>query len=74
MTSGTLAAGKAYLELPKSSAGSRALRIAFAGVTTGINAVETAVNDNTVYNLNGQRVALPAKGLFIVNGKKVIRK
>ncbi len=26
------------------------------------------------YNLNGQRVAQPTKGLYIVNGKKVIIK
>jgi len=25
-----------------------------------------------VYNLNGQRVIQPAKGLYIVDGKKVI--
>ena len=25
-----------------------------------------------IYNLNGQRVAQPSKGLYIVNGKKVI--
>jgi hypothetical protein len=27
-----------------------------------------------VYNLNGQRVAQPNKGLYIVNGKKVVIK
>ena len=30
--------------------------------------------DNTYYNLKGQRVANPTKGLYIVNGKKVIKK
>ena len=30
--------------------------------------------DNTVYNLQGQRVAAPVKGLYIVGGKKVILK
>lgn len=47
--------------------------------TTGIEAVD--VNPETVkagareyYNLNGQRVANPSKGLYIVNGKKVIIK
>jgi hypothetical protein len=27
-----------------------------------------------VYNLNGQRVTNPAKGLYIVNGKKTVMK
>ena len=44
--------------------------------TTGINAVkgsELMVN-GSVYNLNGQRVAQPTKGLYIVNGRKVVIK
>ena len=44
--------------------------------TTGINAVngsEFKVNGE-YYNLAGQRVANPTKGLYIVNGKKVIIK
>ena len=46
------------------------------GETTGINAVngsELKVNGE-YYNLNGQRVANPTKGLYIVNGKKVVIK
>lgn len=46
------------------------------GGTTGINAVngsEFKVNGE-YYNLAGQRVAQPSKGLYIVNGKKVIVK
>ena len=46
--------------------------------TTGINQIENAqptnVKDAVIYNLNGQRVMNPAKGLYIVNGKKVIIK
>ena len=30
--------------------------------------------DNTYYNLKGQRVANPTKGLYIINGKKVVIK
>ena len=30
--------------------------------------------DREVYNLAGQRVAQPTKGLYIVNGKKVVIK
>jgi len=32
------------------------------------------VRSNEVYNLNGQRVVAPVKGLYIVNGKKVVLK
>ncbi|MBQ7414693.1 MAG: hypothetical protein IJV09_04605 [Prevotella sp.] len=43
--------------------------------TTGINAVENAVQNNGIYyNLAGQRVENPVKGVYIVNGKKVIKK
>lgn len=44
--------------------------------TTAINGISTRNNHaETVYNLNGQRVASMAKsGLYIVNGKKVVRK
>lgn len=44
--------------------------------TTAINGISTRNNQaETVYNLNGQRIASMAKlGLYIVNGKKVVRK
>ena len=48
------------------------------GETTSIQVVNgSGVKDqgsDTYYNLNGQRVAQPTKGLYIVNGKKVIVK
>ena len=46
------------------------------GDVTGINAAELVkkVGNETFYNLNGQRVAQPAKGLYIVNGKKIVVK
>ena len=69
---GNLPAGKAYLAIPASAP---VLNLDFGG-TTGINAVngsEFKVNGE-YYNLAGQRVANPTKGLYIVNGKKVIIK
>ena len=43
--------------------------------TVGINEVNTVKADNNViYDLQGRRVAQPAKGLYIVNGKKVVLK
>ncbi|MCD8296465.1 MAG: hypothetical protein LUC88_02725 [Prevotella sp.] len=43
--------------------------------TTGINGVSLqATGNNIYYNLNGQRVSNPAKGVYILNGKKVLVK
>ena len=70
---GTIAARKAYLP---ASANANFLSFSFDGDATGIEKVENAaVNANgTMFNLAGQRVAQPTKGLYIVNGKKVVVK
>ena len=50
--------------------------VKFEKVTaTSINSVSTAANDNNIvrYNLNGQRIYGAVKGLYIENGKKVIK-
>lgn len=39
----------------------------------GINEVKTNNNDNTIYNLGGQKVKNAQKGIFIKNGKKVVK-
>ena len=45
------------------------------GETTSIKQVEAlGLKVEGYYNLNGQRVAQPTKGLYIVNGKKVVIK
>ena len=41
---------------------------------TGIGSVVYRMSNETYYNLNGQRVTTPDKGLYIHNGKKVIVK
>ena len=44
-------------------------------IYTGINGVKAAeMNGAEVYNLAGQKLAAPAKGLNIINGKKVVIK
>jgi len=40
---------------------------------TGISNVKTAIQQGVYYNLNGQRVENARKGIFIMNGKKVIK-
>jgi len=76
---GTLSAGKCWIEIiPTSAAHARALSIVHEGelTPTGISAVKTAADtkDAAVYDLQGRRVMQPTKGLFIVNGKKVVIK
>lgn len=69
--------GKAYLELVTDGAASAREDISmfFGDETTGINTLEgNSTVNGRVYNLNGQLVEAPAKGLYIVNGKKVIIK
>lgn len=65
----------AYLAVPKTIAAS-AKGFTLNGEATGIDGVNANVeNGKAIYNLNGQRVASMAKpGLYIVNGKKVVRK
>jgi pectin methylesterase-like acyl-CoA thioesterase len=41
---------------------------------TGINTVKSNVNDDTIYNMQGVRVEKAQKGVYIVNGKKVVIK
>ena len=40
--------------------------------TDGIRSIETVRNDNKVYDLQGREVKAPGKGIYIVNGKKVV--
>lgn len=65
----------AYLAVPTTKAlGAKAFVL--DDETTAINGISTRnKHAETVYNLNGQRIASMAKpGLYIVNGKKVVRK
>ena len=41
---------------------------------SGISSIEAENAQEAVYNLNGQRLAKPQKGLNIIGGKKVIVK
>jgi len=74
--SGTVATTKAYLHCntDPTTSGSRALAISFGNETTGISNVNANVKENSYYDLQGRSVAQPQKGLYIVNGKKVIIK
>lgn len=68
----TIPAGKAFLMLGAATA--RELTIVFGDETTGISNLNAETGAEGIYNLNGQRVNAPSKGLYIVNGKKVVKK
>lgn len=73
----TNGAHKAYLKLAKSTpAGSQAVKgFPFNGTTTGIEQIEAGADaKNTIYDLSGRRVNKAAKGIYILNGKKVLVK
>ncbi len=74
-TEAKLKGGKAYLRTTYdiTAAGARELKVVFEGEATGIKAVET-VADQNVYDLQGRKVAVAQKGLYIVNGKKMFVK
>lgn len=64
-------AGKAYLHL---DAGARGFYDIEEGGTTAIKNIKVGNEDNIYYDLQGRRVLYPKKGLYILNGKKVIIK
>ncbi len=67
------AAHKCYLRIPAAQAAKSAF--VFGEETTGINAVSNEqMATDKVYNLSGQRVQKATKGIYIVNGKKVVMK
>ena len=67
-------AHRAWLAIPQTAA-SRTGYILGDDATTSISAPETvADNSEAVYNLQGQRVANPGKGLYIRNNKKFMVK
>ena len=70
---GTLAATKAYLPASAISSGAKIINIAF-GESTGISEVKKSEADGAIYNLSGMRVSKTQKGVYIMNGRKVIVK
>ena len=64
---------RAWLAIPKDKASTRGYSLEDNG-TTGINKVAADNENDVYYNLNGQRIAAPTKGLYIINNKKVIIK
>ena len=69
----TIPAGKAYLHLP--SQAKQRLTFIFDGTSTSIETPEAVVplaTGRAIYNLRGQRVISPTRGIYIIDGKKVL--
>lgn len=75
VNSGTIAAGKGYFTIAKTSGAAPRFTISFGEETTieGIQAAK-AVESNEVFNLSGQRVSNNFKGIVIKNGAKYLNK
>ena len=73
--SGTIGAHKAYL-ISSTSGGAREFFLFEDDDATGIDMPRVLISDTdaVVYDLQGRRVQNPTKGLYIVNGKKVVIK
>ena len=50
------------------------IQIVFRDETTGIKNIETYVNDEAIYDLQGRRVVESGKGVYIKKGKKIVIK
>ncbi|MBQ7180031.1 MAG: hypothetical protein IJR87_01915, partial [Bacteroidaceae bacterium] len=66
---GTIAAGKAYL---LGGAHVKGFGLSLDGETSIAEIAENAEND-TIYDLSGRRVEKAQKGIYIINGKKVLK-
>ncbi|MDD5822312.1 MAG: glycosyl hydrolase family 5, partial [Prevotella sp.] len=63
-----------HIKIQQGSASAKSMTVGFNdGTTTAIdNAVESGEKQDVWFNLQGQRVAKPSRGIYIHNGKKVI--
>ena len=74
-------AGKAYLQIPtawlneETTSEAKAVKLVFDdGESTGIDEVNRVESkEDVIYDLQGRRVKNPSKGIYIINGKKVVR-
>ena len=66
----TNGAHKAYLKLAKSNA---ARAYVFGDEETAIESVEAETANEEIFDLSGRKVSKAVKGLYIINGKKVVK-
>ena len=77
-TVATIPGNKAFLVLTNAEAQAKGFVLEFEdGGTTGIETIENSkhsTEDGVYYDLQGRRVENPTRGVYIVNGKKVVIK
>jgi len=79
--SGSLDSNKCYLKLPKTQFSSPSLSLSrgldLDDETTNVISIENGelrIENDKYYDLSGRRVLYPTKGIYIVNGKKIVIK
>ncbi len=76
LTSGGIKGLRAYFIVPTSGVSARILFME-EGETTGINSIDNGqliMDNGAVYDLQGRKVQNPKRGMYIINGKKIIVK
>lgn len=73
LTSGGIKGLRAYFTIPANVPEARIAFIDFDGDTTGISEKTMKVNEGIIYDLNGRRVENMGKGIYVVNGKKIVK-
>ena len=75
VNAGTVPAGKALLPANLVGSGVKALSFKFDGADGISEIMSNGENEkmSAIYDLSGRRVVKPRKGLYIVNGKKVVK-
>ena len=70
----TVKANQAFMILDEDQAYANSIRIVDEDFLLGISEVNTEnTQDNVIYDIQGRRVMNPTKGLYIVNGKKMVK-
>ena len=75
VNAGTVPAGKALIDADWITESANGARFTFVFTeSTGIETVKTTMGQGKVFDLQGRRVYTPGKGMYIVDGKKMIMK
>ena len=69
----TIKANKGFIVLSEELANANVAIVDAQTYADGISEIATETKSNVVYDIQGRIVANPTKGLYIVNGKKVIK-
>lgn len=70
-------ANRAYIDIydvPELDSNAKGVRFYFNDTATGIGSLNTEQTSAKAYDLAGRRMAATAKGIYIVNGKKIVLK